>query len=64
MFNVVWFAIGVLLGVIGTLSILWLYNWMRRTSNQVESLRNRLDYYRRTEEAWTEFQFTKQNKSD
>jgi hypothetical protein len=62
MFSVVLFVAGVLLGVGGTLAILWMYRWMRRTSNRIESLRDRLDYYRRTEEAWTEFQFTRQQK--
>lgn len=59
MFNVVWFVAGVLLGIGGTLAILWLQNWMRRTAHRIESLRDRLEYYRRTEEDWVEFQFTK-----
>jgi hypothetical protein len=64
MFNVVWFVAGVLLGVGGTLAILWLYDWMRKTSNRIQRLRHELDHYRRYEEDWIEFQFTKKNKSN
>ncbi len=64
MFNVVWFVAGVLLGIGGTLAILWLYEWMRKTSDRVQRLKWELDHYRRTEQDWVEFQFTKKNKSN
>ena len=63
MFNAVWFIAGVVLGIAGTIGIYQLYEWIRKLSNRVESLRNRLSHYQRMEQDWIEFQFTKKKSN-
>lgn len=59
LFNGIWLIVGIVLGVLGTLSIYKLYNWIRTTANRVMMLRDQLRYYQQLEEDWTEFQFTR-----
>ena len=59
MIETVIFVIGVVLGVCAVLAIQWVYNWIDKTYNQVQSLKWELERQHRISENWTEFLFWK-----
>lgn len=52
-------VLGAVLGIVGVLSVQWLYNWIASMRKQVESVKWDLEHYHRQHEDWVEFCFWK-----
>jgi hypothetical protein len=62
MIDILIFGLGVAVGAGGLYALYSLYSWMNKLKHEIGSLRNQLDYYRRTTDDWNEFQFWKREQ--
>lgn len=64
MIEVFLFVLGCVIGVCVVLVIQWVYNWIEKTYNQVQSLKWELDRCYRIKDQWTEFLYWKNEQKE